>query len=45
MKIWVDDVRPAPDGYVQVRNAVLDFDFFKKWSKSINYIKLIFTYI
>lgn len=28
MKIWVDDVRPAPKGYVWCK-SVIDFDFLK----------------
>ena len=29
MKLWIDDVRPAPEGYV------LDFDFFEKCGQNL----------
>lgn len=30
MKLWIDDLRPAPEGY-----AVLDFDFFEKCGQNL----------
>ena len=27
MKLWIDDVRPAPDGYIQIKTV----DYAKQW--------------
>lgn len=44
MKIWVDDVRPAPEGYVwcksvnEAKNAITDAqsEFVRLWKQGIN---------
>lgn len=33
MKLWLDDVRPAPEGYVWCK-SVIDFDFLKFYGQN-----------
>lgn len=47
MKLWVDDVRPAPDGYVrcksvkEAKNAIIESEQFSVWYDTSFYITLI----
>lgn len=40
MKIWVDDVRPAPEGYERARTTNIAIDYIKVYGKFITLIDL-----
>jgi hypothetical protein len=43
MKIWIDDVRPAPDGYVWIRSvneAIYSLEFYETGKVNIEVINL-----
>ena len=46
MKLWIDDVRLAPEGYIRyktVNDAKIAISFYEKWNKSIELIDTIIS--
>ena len=39
MKLWIDDVRPAPEGYVWCRSVNEAIKFFNKTDKAVRRLK------